>query len=136
MKKDIVAVHRLFKKTNDGYPASTIVRFVNRRDAVSVKRNKSKLNTLEPQGEGDNKIIFRNLRIVENLCPLYKKLHQKCKKLRQEGVIKHLWTYNGTINIKYTDSKTEKPINIFHEEDYDHHFGDDSYSDNWLSDEE
>ena len=65
---------------------------------------------------------FKNLFIVENLCPIYKSLFEKCKKLKKEKRIKHLWTYNGVINIKYTDENNEKPKRIYHQEDFDYYF--------------
>ena len=124
--KDIVAVHRL-RDPGNGKAPSTIIRFVNRKHAfLSLKNKKKLINCEEIMG-------LRHLFMVENLCPTYKHLFEKCKKLKQNNIIKFLWTKNGIIQIRYTDNKNETPIKILHEDDYDYYFGDEeSY---WSHDE-
>ena len=118
-KTDIVAVHRLFKKSKDNKPASTIIRFLNRKDAFAAKKNRKLLKSLDSDGE----IIYKSLFIVENLCPAYKSLFEKCRRMRYQGDIKFVWSHNGTINIKYSDNRNEKPIKIEHQNDFDYYFG-------------
>ena len=40
------------------------------------------------------------------------------------GEIHNVFTRNGSIHIKFTDSKNEKPTKIFHDEDYEFYFPD------------
>ena len=72
----IVAVHRLKdinSNTNNNNPRSTIIRFVNRKHAFLALQNKNKLRTING---------FQNVYIIENLCPVFKSLYQKCCKLK------------------------------------------------------
>ena len=89
------------------------MRFVNRKHAFLALQNKNNLRKING---------FQNVYIIENLCPVFKSLYQKCRKLKTDNIITHLWTHNGIINIKYTDSRNEKPIQVIHEEDYDYYF--------------
>ena len=126
-------MHRLFKKSKDDKPASTIIRFLNRKDAFAAKKNRKILKSLDSDGDFNYKSLF----IVENLCPAYKALFEKCRRLRHQGDIKFLRTHNGTINIKYTDNRKEKPIKIEHLNDYDYYFGENGSSyDSFGSDDE
>ena len=125
--KEIVAVHRL-KDYKNGKPPSTIVRFVNRKHAFESLKNKKKLNICE------EKMGLKHLYIIENLCPVYKSLFEKCRKLKKDNKIKHLWSYNGVINIRYTDSRNENPIKLYHEEDFNYYFSHEE-NDNWEDEE-
>ena len=115
--KDIIAVHRL-KGHNNGKHPSTIVRFVNRKHAFLSLKNKRQINISE------EKMGLKHLFIIENLCPVYKQLFEKCRNLKKENRIKHLWTHNGTINIRFTDDRKERPLRLYHEEDYLYNFED------------
>ena len=127
---DLVAVHRL-KVVNNGKPPSTIVRFINRKNAFDALKNKKELYLCE------EKLGFKSIFIVENLCPVFKSLFEKCKSLKYEYKIKHLWTHNGIINIRLTDNRKENPIRLFHHEDYDYYFpSDEPYEDGVPTDEE
>ena len=121
---DIVAVHRLKTKGRDGIH-STIVRFINRKNAYTAKKNKKQLMNIHTSNDNSIKGM-KKLFIVENLCTAYKKLFNKCRDLKRnhEYGIKHLWTYNGTINIRFSDDKNENPIQISHMEDYEYYFPD------------
>ena len=110
---EIVGCHRL-KKTNKHQPANVIVRFVNRKRAHQCLDNSYRLKDLVQE--------FGNLVIEENLCPKFKSIHEKCAKLKKEGKIKHLWTYNGIVNLKKTDRSNERSTKIFHILDLEEHF--------------
>lgn len=72
----IVAVHRL-KETNTNNPRSTIVRFLNRKHAFLALYNKNSLRKITG---------YQNVYIIENLCPLFKSLYQKCLKLKADNM--------------------------------------------------
>ena len=124
---DIVAVHRLndTKYRSRNSPPSTIVRFVNRKHAFQALLNKRKLKSCG----------LNNLFIIENLCPVFKTLFEKCRKLKYENIVKYVWTHNGIINIRYTDNRNEKPLQILHEEDYEFYFCDHDICE-WTEDED
>ena len=112
---DLVAVHRL-KGRLEGNFQSTIVRFLNRKDAYFCLENKKELLACK------NKMGFKNLFFVENLCPFYKELYNKCKKLKEENKIKHVWSHHGVVQFRFTDSRREKPKKLYHHEDLDYYF--------------
>ena len=127
---DIVAVHRL-KVIKNGKPPSTIVRFINRKNAFDALKNKKELHLCEET------LGFKSLFIVENLCPVFKSLFEKCRSLKYEHKIKHLWTHNGIINIRLTDNRKENPIRLYHDEDFDYYFpSEEPYEDRVSTDEE
>ena len=105
---DIVGCHRI-NKTN------VIVRFLNRKHAIESLQNKKYLN-------GCKREFGYNVYMHENLCPAYKSIHDRCRNLMDVGQISKLWTYNGVINLKFTDEYSEKPTKIFHEEDINFYF--------------
>ena len=109
---NLVAVHRLGKKNRDR-PRNVIVRFINRKDAFASLKNKKDLK----------KTAFKNYMIHENLCPVYKKIYNECK--RNENIRK-VWSYNGVVHVKFTDDEFEEPTKIFHFEDIDTFINDDT----------
>ena len=66
--------------------------------------------------------------MYENLCPAFRSIEEKCRNLMNIGQIEQMWTYNGIVNIKLTNEKTEKSKKIFHEKDIKYYFPD--YDDN------
>ena len=73
-ERDIQACHRLREKDR------TIVKFVNRRDCTNILRVKKDLKHLDP-----TKLSFTEgtkIFINESLCPYYRAIWNKCKKLR------------------------------------------------------
>ena len=112
----IVGCHRLKRKTRNNIP-SVIIRFLHRKDCLAKKK------LIKACGE---KMGFRNLFLVENLCPSYRSLFEKIYKKKEWGDIKNVWTSNGVINLKFTDNKNEKPTKIYHSDDFDFYFSDDS----------
>ena len=87
--RDIQACHRL--KDID----RTIVKFTNRKDCLRILRVKRQLKGLDPSAvdlpEGTK--IFIN----ESLCPYYRGIWNKCKKLRDKQKLCQYYTINGLI---------------------------------------
>ena len=108
---DIVGCHRINK-------TSVIIRFVNRKHAIQSMKNKKKLN-------GCKRKFGFNVFMHENLCPAFKSIHDKCCNLMDQGQITKLWTYNGVINVKFTNEYSERPTKIYHEEDINYYFAED-----------
>ena len=81
---DIEACHRLKKSKNPNMPQVTIVRFINRKHAELLHRNKKKLTkkSLTNIGLGKHKIY-----IINNLCPYYKVIMGKASQLYKEKKI-------------------------------------------------
>ena len=104
---NIVACHRVGSKDRYGR-RNTIVRFLNRKDAIQCLRSKRNLFKCQTIG-------YNNLYVVENLCPAFKSIYDQLKELKDGGVIKQVWTYNGIINYKQSDNEQEKPVKLFHE---------------------
>ena len=107
----IVGCHRV--GTEDRYGRkNTIVRFLNRKDAIQCLRLKRNLYRCKPLG-------YDNLLIVENLCPAYKSIFETVSQLKNEGKIKKVWTYNGIVNYKLSDDDREKSVKVYHYHDLD-----------------
>ena len=103
---DIVGVHRIGKKRGNR-PRNVIIRFVNRKDAhdmISYSKTFSKKAS---------DLGYKNVFITENLCPVNRKIFNRCYKLKKEGTIKNVWTYNGSVNVKLIDSDIGEVINHF-----------------------
>ena len=52
--------------------------------------------------------IIENIYINENLCPYYKTLRYKCKKLWQAKMIYSFWIYGGKVFIQLNENDVEK----------------------------
>ena len=109
---EIIACHRL-KKLKRGLPANVIVRFVNRKRAYACLDNRRNLKWIKD---------FPKLFIVENLCPKFKSIYDACVELKNEGKIKHVWTYNGLVHYKITDNIKDRGTKIFHMSDLEEKF--------------
>ena len=103
---DIAGCHRLYNRKSQS--SNVIVRFVCRQHARECFINKRKLTYIDE---------YKNLFINENLCPRYKELYDECTKMKRSKMIKHVWTYNGSIYIKKSDNRNEKPQIILHVND-------------------
>ena len=116
---DIEACHRLKKSKNPNMPQVTIVRFINRKHAELLHRNKKKLTkkSLTNIGLGKHKIY-----IINNLCPYYKVIMGKASQLYKEKKIFKYWAYNGIVNI--VEREGQRPRRILHSLDIDHLFDD------------
>ena len=119
----IVGCHRLGKKLKNGC-RNTIVRFLHRKDTISCLKSANRLHLCKDLG-------FTNLRIMENLCPAYRSIFDSLSNLKRDGRIKKLWTFNGTVNFKFSDNINEKPNKVFHECDLNYFFCDKNYSNGW-----
>ena len=103
---DIAGCHRLYNRKNQS--ANVIVRFVCRQHARECLINKRKLTYISE---------YQNVYIAENLCPKYKDIYEQCLKMKKGKKIKQVWTYNGTICIKKSDNRNERPQKILHVND-------------------
>ena len=110
----LVAVHRIGRPRKDS-TRNVIVRFINRKDAIDCHKNKKQLPKAKSLGNG-----FGNIYIIENLCPENKRIFDRCYKLKSQGIIKKLWSFNGVVNIKFSSDYEEKPTKIFHYDDIDY----------------
>ena len=116
---DIEACHRLPKnKRHKDLPPVTIVRFVNRRKAESLLKNKNKNVDVEKIGIPIGTKNFFN----DNLCPYYRNLWFKCRKLKQSGLIKYVWSKNGIVRIRRDE--VSPVIRISHLDDISDEFPD------------
>ena len=88
------------------------MRFINRKHAISALKNKKQLSKVNE---------FNKYIITENLCPSNKKIYDECYKLKKQGIIKKLWTYNGIVHVKFTYNEDEFPTKIFHKTDIDYY---------------
>ena len=100
--RDIQACHRLKEK------GRTIVKFTNRKDCLRILRVKRQLKGLDtsvvdlPEGTK----IFIN----ESLCPYYRGIWSKCKKLMDKQKLYQYYTINGLIRLRIEESGQAKTI--------------------------
>ena len=101
-ERDIQASHRFREKDR------TIVEFVNRKDCINILRFKKDLKHLDPSklsfSEGTK--IFIN----ESLCPYYRGIWNKCKKLRANQKLHHFYTINGIVRVKLKENSPPRSI--------------------------
>ena len=112
---DFEACHRLpySRNENRDMPQRTIVRLVNRKTCESALKNRKKLKESNKIALGfpeDTKLF-----INDSLCPYYRVLYGKCKKLYKNGDIVNFWTYNGMVTIRIRENGNF--TNILHEND-------------------
>ena len=98
------AWHRL-KKTDRHKPANVIVRFVNRQDAHDALERRKLLKGLPG---------LRNIYIIENLCPKYMDIFDKCNELKRTNRISRTWTYNGIVHYKTSNERNGRGKKLFH----------------------
>ena len=112
---EMEACHRLpySKKEDRSKPKRTIVQFVNRKKCEQAIFNRKKLKDVDK-----TKLKFpeeTRIFINDSLCPYYRGIYGKCKKLYQLKNIFSFWSYNGIIRIKLEENG--KMISITHDED-------------------
>ena len=112
----IVGCHRLNKRDKNGN-RNTIIRFLNRKDAIACLQNRKQLHLCRELG-------FNNLFAMENLCPSYQSIFDNLMERKNNGQMKRIWSYNGVIHFKFSDKANEKPKKIFHECDLNYYFKD------------
>ena len=119
--KDIHAIHRIGKSSSR--PRNVIVRFVNRKTAFKLLKNKKKLKNTQ----------HKNYYITENLCPYNKQIFNKLYKHKKNKAIHSLWSYNGNVFCKVREE--DDRVQVQHLDEIDDLFrADDSGEDD--SDEE
>ena len=107
--------HRL-GKNND----RVIVKFYRRKDCKQILKVKKDLRDLNM----DNLDLRMGTKIYINqsLCPYYRILWSKAKKLQNIGSINNFYISSGTIKIKVTENS--RPIAIMHLDNFKIHFAD------------
>ena len=113
---NIAACHRLNTKDRFGNK-NTIVRFINLKDSISCLKNKKNLQFCRELG-------FHHIYITENLCPSNRSIFDHLNNLKKNGELKRVWSYNGTVQFKFTDDPNEKSKKILHECDLNYYFED------------
>ena len=101
-ERDVQACHGLKEKER------TIVKFVNRKDCLQILRVKKDLKSLDPTELDfpENTKIFIN----ESLCPYYRGIWNKCKKLRAIQKIHQFYTISGLIRVKLEETGPSRII--------------------------
>ena len=110
--KDIHACHRL-KKKRWNKPANVILRFKNRKDAHLALEGRNRLKSFPH---------LRSIYIVENLCPKYQQIFDRCVELVDEKRISHVWTYNGIVHYKIVNNRRARGTKLFHIDELDSKF--------------
>ena len=101
-ERDAQVCHHLKEKER------TILRFVNRKDFVQIRRVKKNFKSLEP-----TELDFpenTNFFINESLCPYYRGIWNECKKLRGIQKIHQFYTISGLIRVKLEETGPSRII--------------------------
>ena len=101
-ERDVQACSRLKEKER------TIVKFVNRKDCLQIHRVKKELKSRDPTelDFSESTKIFNN----ESLCPYYRGIWNKCKKLRAIQKIHQFYTISGLIRVKLEETGPSRII--------------------------
>ena len=86
----------------------TIVKFANRKDCLQILRVKKDLKSLDPK-----ELDFpesTKIYINESLCPYYRGIWNKCKKLRTTQKIHQFYTISGLIRVKLEETGPSRVI--------------------------
>ena len=105
--EDIEACHRLIKR-NPHKPAHVVVRFVNRKNANDARHNRFLLRNFNH---------LRGIWIFDNLCPQYRHIFEQLSKLKEKGIVKHVWSYNGKVSYKKSHNRWARGTRINHKND-------------------
>ena len=111
---DLVAVHQLGKPSSRK-SRNAIVRYLNRTSAFSCLLNAKLLNK-------SSNLMYKKIFITENLCPINKKIFNRLYKMKKGKTIFNVWSFQGHVYFKCSDSREERPIHIKHPEDIDYYF--------------
>ena len=85
-----------------------IVKFVNRKDCTNILKVKKELKHLD-----QSKLSFSEgtkISINKSLCPYYRGIWNKCKKLRANQKLHQFCTINGTVRIILKENGPPKSI--------------------------
>ena len=113
MKENVEACHRI-GKNND----RVIIKFSKRKECLQVLSVKKDLKNLDMVDIGlpENCKVFVN----QSLCPYYKLLWSKSKKLHSMGKIHNFFISNGTIKIKRSEGRSS--LAVTHDSDFEKYF--------------
>ena len=107
-ERDMQAVHRIGKE------GRTIIKFANRKDCQALLKVKRDLNKLTME---DFDFVEKNkIYVNESLCPYYRVLWAKYKKLHHLQKIFSFYTSNGSVKIKINENDkgiTSTPGHLF-----------------------
>ena len=118
---DLVAVHRLGKYIQRKN-RNVIVRFINRKNPFACLRNSKKLAV-------SNLPEYKKLFIIENLCPANKKVFNYLYCLKKENKINSVWTFDGIVFFKKSESSDDYGQKVLHFDDIDYYLSEYSESD-------
>ena len=107
--KDIHAVHRIGKQSSRR-PRNVIVRFVNRKNAFKLLKNKKQLKNT----------THKNYYVTENLCPYNKQIFNRLYKLKKSKTVHSLWSYNGNVFCKVNEN--DERVQVQHLDEIDELF--------------
>ena len=101
-EQNVQACHCLKEKDR------TIVKFANRKDCLQILRMKKELKSLDPTDLN----FFENTKtfINESLCPYYRGIWNKCKKLMAIQKIHQFYTISGLIRVELEETGPSKII--------------------------
>lgn len=114
---DIMAIHRLKNNKSEGtesFPSNIIVAFKNtdvKSEFMAKKKSKSRLSTRDLGMDGPSRAIYVNDQLTE----ADGKLFYQARKLKKDNIFKYVWTRNGLIFMRKTDSS--KILQIRNEQD-------------------
>ena len=111
---EIAACHRLKRLVNNEVHQRVIIRFTNRKRAHECLIARRYLN--------DTIWEFPDIFIHESLCFKFKDIQDICNEMKNQGLIRKIWTYNGIINIKKSDNFNDLPLKIYHMDDIMRYF--------------
>ena len=104
---DLVATHHIGPKLPNK-DRKMIVRFINRKYAYTSKKNSKKLKNTE----------YRNIFISENLCPEYRPIFNKLYKFKKPGHVYNVWSHNGHVYFRISESSDELIVQHYEDIDY------------------
>ena len=114
-EKDVHNLHRIGKKSSHR-PRNVIVRFVNRKTAFTLLKNKKKLKSTNYK-----------YYITENLCPYNKQIFNRLYKHKKNNELHSLWSYNGNVFCKVNEE--DERVHVQHLDDIDDLFNADESDD-------
>ena len=100
---EIAAIHRIGKR-RIGQPRNVIIRFTNRKYAYQILAKPYNLS------QAAKKYNYEKVYVISNLCPEFKKIFNRCYRLKKQGVLKNVFTRNGVVYITFPDDEYDIPI--------------------------
>ena len=107
--RDIEGCHRLpLSKNSRGHDKRVIVKFVNRKYVEALLKDKKRISAKN----------FGHLHITNKvfvsvfLCPCYRFIWDKCKDLKRQGNVHHVFCLGGIVSIKLSEKGS--PVKLHH----------------------